>query len=310
MMNQSRTGWDVAKIQEWIDPQDVETILNITLCSTAHQDLIGWHYTRHGFYTVKSGYWLATHAQEGEQVLPPPGNVELKQAHWKIKTAPKIKHFFWCLLSNALPTGATLKYRHITNDSTCVRCCRMQRNGKTQKIIFRSLQRFPQQLRHNMSAMITGLKCNYDATYIKDLPSTAGWIMRDDRGTYLGAGQAIGSITNSSLESEFQALVMAMQHCWSKGYTKLHFEGDNKEITDIINGGSSHFDAFNWIGEVGAWKTRFVEYQFTWIGRNSNMAADTLAKQPIPLNSSFYFHNLIPHVTTDILHRDFVSANL
>ncbi|KAL9808848.1 putative reverse transcriptase zinc-binding domain-containing protein [Arabidopsis thaliana] len=144
MMNQSRTGWDVAKIQEWIDPQDVETILNITLCSTAHQDLIGWHYTRHGFYTVKSGYWLATHAQEGEQVLPPPGNVELKQAHWKIKTAPKIKHFFWCLLSNALPTGATLKYRHITNDSTCVRCCRMQRNGKTQKIIFRSLQRFPQ----------------------------------------------------------------------------------------------------------------------------------------------------------------------
>jgi len=38
------------------------------------------------------------------------------------------------------------------------------------------------------------------------------------------------------------------------------------------------------------------------------MVADTLAKQHIPLNNLFYFYAFVPHVITDLLHRDYVTA--
>ncbi|EFH62291.1 predicted protein [Arabidopsis lyrata subsp. lyrata] len=34
------------------------------------------------------------------------------------------------------------------------------------------------------------IKCNYDGTYSNGRISQAGWVIRNDRGTYLGAGQA------------------------------------------------------------------------------------------------------------------------
>jgi len=151
-------------------------------------------------------------------------------------------------------------------------------------------------------------KCNYDGTFNRDLPSKAAWIIRNDRGTFLGAGQAVGITTTNSLESELQALVMAMQNCWSKGHKKVYFEGDNKEVADTINDRNPNFAVFNWLREVVAWKTRFEDCRFTWVRRNSNMAADTLAKHALPSHTSYHFSSFTPHVITDILHRDFVSA--
>ncbi|KAL9840377.1 hypothetical protein AtNW77_Chr2g0227581 [Arabidopsis thaliana] len=115
LMNHTRSGWDIDKLNNWIAPQDIDSILQIKLCSTATEDLLGWHYTRQGFYTVKSGYWLATHTHAEEQVTPPPGNVLLKQRLRKLKTAPKIKHFFSRLLSTSLPTSATLREDETVN---------------------------------------------------------------------------------------------------------------------------------------------------------------------------------------------------
>ncbi|KAL9855314.1 putative ribonuclease H domain-containing protein [Arabidopsis thaliana] len=137
-------------------------------------------------------------------------------------------------------------------------------------------------------------KCNYDGTYHSNAPSKAGWLLRDDRGTFLGAAHAIGSITTNPMESELQALVMAMQHCWSRGYRKIYFEGDNKEVSEIVNGRSSNFAVFNWIRDISAWRSKFEECKFTWTRRFSNMAADALAKQQLPLNTQFYCYNYIP----------------
>lgn len=59
--------------------------------------------------------------------------------------------------------------------------------------------------------------------------STAGWVIRDSNGYYLVAGQAKGNKVHNALESEIQALLIAMQFCRSKGYKKIIFEGDNKD---------------------------------------------------------------------------------
>ena len=82
LMNSTRTAWDTNKLNDWILHDDINTILQIKLCATADEDLLGWH------YTVKSAYWLATHLQTSEPIQPPPGNNHLKQLVWKLKTAP------------------------------------------------------------------------------------------------------------------------------------------------------------------------------------------------------------------------------
>lgn len=57
------------------------------------------------------------------EAIPPEGSTVFKEAIWKMKTAPKIKHFLWRMLSNALAVGAILNHRGIITDPQCWRCC-------------------------------------------------------------------------------------------------------------------------------------------------------------------------------------------
>ena len=45
---------------------------------------------------------------------------------------------------------------------------------------------------------------------------------------------AVGNSVNTSFESELEAILMAMQHAWSRGYSKVCIESDNKKAVDII----------------------------------------------------------------------------
>ncbi|CAH8274521.1 unnamed protein product [Arabidopsis lyrata] len=42
-----------------------------------------------------------------------------------------------------------------------------------------------------------------------DVPIKAGWIIRDNKGSYLGSRQSFGKVSFSALESEFHALILA-----------------------------------------------------------------------------------------------------
>ena len=147
-------------------------------------------------------------------------------------------------------------------------------------------------------------KCNYDGSYNREMPSKAGWIIRDESGQFVGAGQATGNHTSNALESEFQALLIAMQSCWSHGHRKIWFEGDNREVMEILNRRKSRFDTFNWIRDVQAWKQRFQECRFTWINRKQNKPADILAKSHLPQNEQFKFYDYIPIVISSALQLE------
>ena len=91
----SRT-WNLQAIQALVEPQDVKIIENIPLIRTQMVDRDGWHFTKNGKCTVKSGYQV-------ERVYPdkekPPAVFEptvdlLKAFCWKVWCPPKMKHFF------------------------------------------------------------------------------------------------------------------------------------------------------------------------------------------------------------------------
>lgn len=87
------------------------------------------------------------------------------------------------------------------------------------------------------------------------------------------------------------------------------FEGDNKEVAAILNGKKSNFAAFNWIRDIRAWKNKFEDCCFVWTNRDCNKAADTLAKERIPLDSQFYFYSFVPFVIANTLHDDSVRLD-
>lgn len=116
------SGWDIEKIRNVVMEEDLEKVLSTKISSKVVADLLGWHYTEDGIYTVKSGYWLSTHLPSQEQAIPIWGDPILKQKIWKFDTPPKLHHFLWRLLSRSLATRSNLKRRHITQDEVCKRC--------------------------------------------------------------------------------------------------------------------------------------------------------------------------------------------
>ena len=118
----------------------------------------------------------------------------------------------------------------------------------------------------------------------------------------------MGRRVNNPFESEIQGIIMAMQHVWSKGYRKVIFESDCKKVIDTLNRRCLHFDGHNWIRDVLWWKQKFHEVEFIWIKRESNRAADKMAKQQIPYDQSFFFHYYVPSSITLELHNDYVNS--
>lgn len=72
-------------------------------------------------------------------------------------------------------------------------------------------------------------------------------VMRNDEGRYLGAGQARHSLPNTVLECEIQALIIAMQNCWCRGYKRVILEGDNEKLYNILSKNVKDFATTNWI---------------------------------------------------------------
>lgn len=373
-MNDQSIGWNMNIIRQTVVEEDVDLITSIRLRPNSFPDMIGWHYNDSGIYSVKSGYWLASHIQEHQnEVQPPPGSPILKTAFWKMKIAPKLQHFMWRVLSEAIPVGTILMRRGITTNAQCKRCCQdnesiehlfftcpyvqalwrgiqnlhrdicnpssslqnrfqaiiecynnhwlsdlerqlpiwiLWRIWKSRNILVyqqrgsswhqdlvkavteakewvtitsngsleQNLQR-PQRVDNHHSCWLKPeegyIKCNYDCNYhTNDNPSNAGWIFRDSGGFLLNAGHSSGQVCASSLEAELQALIMAMQQAWLKGYKHVIFEGDNHTVQKLLNGEMQNFKVHYLIREVEFWKLKFSRIKFVWTRRSNNKAAD------------------------------------
>jgi len=154
------------------------------------------------------------------------------------------------------------------------------------------------------------VKCNYDGSFNhQSRQSKAGWIIRDAEGIYKGAGQAIGITTTCALESELQALIIAMQHLWSQGHRKVIFEGDNKKVEELMNNKNINFSYCNWIRDAIHWREHFDDAEFQWTPRSNNHPADLLAKHIMPPNSTFHFHFYVPDFIITASHCNHTGLN-
>lgn len=123
------------------------------------------------------------------------------------------------------------------------------------------------------------IKCNFDGSFRnRHAKSSAGWVLRDNNGVHRGSGQAMDDKETSALEGEFQALIIAMQNAWIHGHRKIIFEGDCKQLVDLMNKVTLNFAMYNWLLEAWYWQNKCHEAIITWIPREENRVAHKLAK--------------------------------
>ncbi|KAF8093425.1 hypothetical protein N665_0383s0053 [Sinapis alba] len=87
-------------------------------------DRDGWHFTKNGKYTVKSGYELERvypNMEKMPQVYGPEVNT-IKAFCWKVQCPPKLKHFLLQIVSGCISVKEKLRSRGIQGDVQCSRC--------------------------------------------------------------------------------------------------------------------------------------------------------------------------------------------
>lgn len=153
------------------------------------------------------------------------------------------------------------------------------------------------------------IKYNVDGGFMSNaVRSKAGWGIHDHYGRYHERIQAVGKVVKNPLESEMHAILMVIQHAWSRGYQKVCIESNSKKAVDVMNGNILHFDAYNWKSDIQWWKKQFKDLKFHWINREGNKVADKLVKQQIEDNVSFKFYFYVPTLISTEIHNDYVSS--
>lgn len=125
LMKQHSNLWDDQKLQDLIHPADINLIKRIRPRITVAPDTPIWIFTNTGQYTVKSGYHQLLKSSL-VQLLETQTFNRLCKSIWKLSIPPKVKHFWWKILHNAIPVAGALASRRIKVPRDCVLCGEME----------------------------------------------------------------------------------------------------------------------------------------------------------------------------------------
>ncbi|XP_023645887.1 uncharacterized protein LOC111832631 [Capsella rubella] len=117
-------SWRIEALKDVFVPSDVELISALPIGQTKTVDAVGWHFTKSGKYSVKSGYYVARMPDPKCTIAPVygPDILRLLTRIWKVRCPPKIQHFMWQLLTGCISVSANLNRRGIHCDILCSRC--------------------------------------------------------------------------------------------------------------------------------------------------------------------------------------------
>ncbi|KAL0440154.1 UNVERIFIED_CONTAM: putative mitochondrial protein [Sesamum latifolium] len=123
LIDSDNGDWNVRLMHELFWPQDNDVILCIPLSRLGDSDLLVWHYSRNGMFSIQSAYHLACSLEDrpGTSSL---GEVEFSwwRKVWQSKLPNKVKVFVWRACLNALPTSANLIRRIPGVQAVCPFC--------------------------------------------------------------------------------------------------------------------------------------------------------------------------------------------
>ncbi|KAG7583573.1 hypothetical protein ISN44_As08g030850 [Arabidopsis suecica] len=281
LMRPNSTTWDDTKLQELVHPDDIRIIKKIRTSLAKCQDTPTWIFTRDGQYTVKSGYHQLTKPGT-EHFSANTSAYALWKQIWALNVQPKIKHFWWRVLHNALPVASNLAHRRIKILPECILCGEAMET--TIHLLFHC--RFAREIWE-----LSPLQIDPDASW-KDQHSRAGigWILLNPQRRIILRGSSSIEPTDSALEAEAHALREALFHLRRLNYTNVIFCGDSRLLYQHLENAlklchplPAKLEIQTYVDDIQA--LAFTTYSFKFISRNDNHMADSLAKNARMQNS-------------------------
>ncbi|KAL5555861.1 hypothetical protein UlMin_038097 [Ulmus minor] len=123
MLRLNNGDWNKTLIEYLFNADDAKAIPSLPIGSFDHDDILFWHHTKDGDYTVKSGYKVAL---ESRGCIEPSKSSPMQQwwkILWGLKLPPKVKTFCWKLCKGWLPTSLALSWQGMKIDKLCF-CCK------------------------------------------------------------------------------------------------------------------------------------------------------------------------------------------
>lgn len=117
LLHPQSNEWDLEKIRLHL-PHYEEKIRLLIPSSLKQKDRQVWLPDPPGLYSAKSGYRKIFE----EKLIGQPDQFDWKNLVWRLQVPPKIQHFLWRVLHNAIPVGSLLAIRGIQSALNCKRC--------------------------------------------------------------------------------------------------------------------------------------------------------------------------------------------
>ncbi|GKV06524.1 hypothetical protein SLEP1_g18408 [Rubroshorea leprosula] len=122
LIDDSSHAWNRDLIQNTFSSYEAHLILSLPISWEQCEDRWTWSLTRHGTYSVRSGYHCAMNMQR-DMGVPSSSNASFGgNKVWNLSIPGKIKFFIWSAYRNVLPTRDNLQKKHILVELECPVC--------------------------------------------------------------------------------------------------------------------------------------------------------------------------------------------
>ncbi|KAL0445036.1 UNVERIFIED_CONTAM: putative mitochondrial protein [Sesamum latifolium] len=118
----STREWNEVVISALFWPEDRDYILQIPLSFSSVPDLLIWHYSPNGIFSVRSAYHLALSLDSPAGSSTGRWNSRVWRALWQAYIPNKAKVFMWRAIQNILPTASNLAKRLKSDSVVCPFC--------------------------------------------------------------------------------------------------------------------------------------------------------------------------------------------
>lgn len=128
LMNQERAGWNQTLLTQPFSAEEIQVINRTPIGIMGISDCLDWIASKHGQYTVSSGYKVAKICGEkakrevGTSTRRNEEERNLWKGIWSMNVKKKLQHFIWRACYNRLPVSSSLRKKGIELDKTFKLC--------------------------------------------------------------------------------------------------------------------------------------------------------------------------------------------
>ncbi|CAN6576692.1 unnamed protein product [Malus baccata var. baccata] len=325
---EGRTTWKEEVISAGFNRDEARKILSIPLSKSGCLDRLVWHYTVNGDYSVKTGYGVAMNLMEngnlgkkglGASSAHRKNNLTWKRI-WKLQNMDKAEEILqevafglWRLWKNrndVVFNGVHRQHLEVMmlwrkNIYEYREALSLSLKSEGQ-LISKNLKPEQSPQLHWTKPKFGIIKVNTDAAWCSSsLRTGVGWVGRDFAGLLQFAGGSGIGICHSAAAAEACAIRSALVACIENGFDKVIIESDALVIIKMLSKVSPQDYSIECIlGDIEILVRRLMSVTFSFVPRESNHAAHSVAKFAFQQGGDYVWDCIGPKFLFNILARD------